>query len=44
MLRFGRIPRKGERWRGRRADFVIEEANPVGIDKVLMILPEKREG
>lgn len=44
MLRFGRIPRKGERWRGRRADFQIEEASPTGIDKVLMILPEKKEG
>ena len=44
MHRFGRIPRKGERWRGRRADFVIEEASPTGIDKVLMILPEKKEG
>ena len=43
MLRFGRIPRKGELWHGRRADFVIEEANPKGIDKVLMILPDKRE-
>lgn len=43
MHRFGRIPRKGERWRGRRADFVIEEASPTGIDKILMILPEKKE-
>ena len=43
MHRFGRIPRKGERWRGRRADFVIEEASPTSIDKVLMILPEKKE-
>lgn len=39
MLRFGRIPRKGERWRGRRADFVIEEATQTGIRKVRMILP-----
>lgn len=43
MMRFGRIPRKGERWRGRRADFVIEEANPTRIDRVRMILPEKKE-
>jgi putative hemolysin len=42
MNRFGRIPRKGERWRGRKADFVIEDASPTGIDKVLMILPEKK--
>jgi putative hemolysin len=46
MLRFGRIPRKGERWKGRFADFVIEEATPTAIKKVRMILPpvsEKRE-
>ena len=43
MHRFGRIPRKGEKWRGRRADFVIEEASPTSIDSVLMILPEKKE-
>jgi len=39
MLRFGRIPRKGERWKGRRAEFVIEEATPTGIRTVRMILP-----
>jgi putative hemolysin len=46
MLRFGRIPRKGERWKGRFADFVIEDATPTAIRKVRMILPaapEKRE-
>jgi len=46
MLRFGRIPRKGERWKGRFADFVIEDAAPTAIRKVRMILPaapEKRE-
>jgi magnesium and cobalt exporter, CNNM family len=42
LWRFGRIPRKGERWRGRRADFVVEEATPTAIRKVLMILPEKK--
>ena len=42
MLRFGRIPRKGERWRGRKADFVIEDATPTTIRKVLMILPERK--
>jgi len=42
MLRFGRIPRKGDRWRGRRADFVVEEATPTAVKKVLMILPEKK--
>jgi CBS domain containing-hemolysin-like protein len=39
-LRFGRIPRKGERWRGRRAEFVVEDATPTAIKKVRMILPE----
>jgi len=43
LLRFGRIPRKGERWRGRRADFVVEEATPTAIKKVLMILPEGKK-
>jgi putative hemolysin len=39
MLRFGRIPRKGERWKGRFADFVIEDATPTAVRKVKMILP-----
>jgi putative hemolysin len=43
MLRFGRIPRKGERWKGRKADFVIEEATPTGIKKVKMILPPEKK-
>ncbi len=46
MLRFGRIPRKGERWKGRFADFVIDDATPTAIRKVRMILPpavEKKE-
>jgi putative hemolysin len=42
LMRFGRIPRKGERWRGRRADFIVEEATPTAVKKVLMILPEKK--
>lgn len=42
-LRFGRIPRKGERWRGRRAEFVIEEATPTTVSKVRMILPRPPE-
>jgi CBS domain containing-hemolysin-like protein len=44
MLRFGRIPRKGERWKGRKADFVIEEATPTSIRKVKMILPQEKKG
>ncbi len=48
ILRFGRIPRKGERWKGRFADFVIEEATPTAVQRVRMTLPpatapEKRE-
>jgi CBS domain containing-hemolysin-like protein len=43
MLRFGRIPRKGERWKGRRAEFIIEEATPTAIKKVRMILPPPAE-
>jgi putative hemolysin len=42
MLRFGRIPRKGERWKGRFADFVIEDATPTAIKQVRMILREKK--
>ena len=39
MLRFGRIPRKGERWKGRRAEFVVEDATPTAVRSVRMILP-----
>jgi len=39
MMRFGRIPRKGDRWKGRRAEFVVEEASPTAIKSVRMILP-----
>jgi len=44
MLRFGRIPRKGERWKGRFADFIIEDATPTAIRKVRMILPPEKKG
>ncbi len=40
MLRFGRIPRKGERWKGRFADFVIEDATPTAVKRIRMILPQ----
>ncbi len=46
MLRFGRIPRKGERWKGRFADFVIEDATPTTVKRIRMVLPnapEKKE-
>jgi CBS domain containing-hemolysin-like protein len=39
MLRFGRIPRKGERWKGRSAEFIVEDATPTAIRSVRMILP-----
>jgi magnesium and cobalt exporter, CNNM family len=42
MLRFGRIPRKSERWKGRFADFVIEDATPTAIRQVRMILHTKK--
>jgi putative hemolysin len=42
LLRFGRIPRKGESWKSRRgADFIVEEATPTAVKKVRMILHEK---
>ncbi|HEY7862155.1 MAG TPA: hemolysin family protein [Thermoanaerobaculia bacterium] len=45
LLRFGRIPRKGERWKSRRgADFVVEEATPTAVKKVRMILHENPAG
>jgi CBS domain containing-hemolysin-like protein len=45
LLRFGRIPRKGERWKSRRgADFVIEEATETAVRKVRMILHENLAG
>jgi CBS domain containing-hemolysin-like protein len=45
LLRFGRIPRKGERWKSRRgADFVIEEATEPAVRKVRMILHENLAG
>jgi CBS domain containing-hemolysin-like protein len=43
LLRFGRIPRKGERWKGRFADFIIEDATPTAIRQVRMILREPKE-
>jgi putative hemolysin len=43
ILRFGRIPRKGERWKGRFADFLIEEASQTTVQKVRMVLPAPAE-
>jgi hypothetical protein len=29
----------GERWKGRRAEFIVEDATPTAIRSVRMILP-----
>jgi len=39
LLRFGRIPGKGERVRGRQAEYVVMDATPTAIRRVKMILP-----
>lgn len=39
LLRFGRIPRKGERLRGRQAEFIVVDATATAIKKIKMILP-----
>jgi putative hemolysin len=39
LMRFGRIPRKGERVRGRQAEYVVMDATPTAIRRVKMILP-----
>jgi magnesium and cobalt transporter len=42
LQRFGRIPRKGERIRGRQAEYVVLDATRTAIKRVKMILPRKR--
>jgi len=39
LQRFGRIPGRGERMRGRQAEYVVLEASPSAIQSVKMILP-----
>ncbi|HET9795464.1 MAG TPA: hemolysin family protein [Thermoanaerobaculia bacterium] len=41
LQRFGRIPGKGDRMRGRQAEFVVLEASPSAIQRVKMILPRR---
>jgi CBS domain containing-hemolysin-like protein len=41
LQRFGRIPGKGERMRGRQAEYVVLEASPSAIQRVKMILPRR---
>ena len=43
LHRFGRIPKNGDRWRGRQAEYVVIDATPSAITKVKMILPRKAE-
>ncbi len=42
LQRFGRIPRKGDRLRGRQAEYVVLDATRTAIKRVKMILPRKR--
>lgn len=39
LQRFGRIPARGERLRGRQAEYVVLDASPSAIRRVKMILP-----
>ena len=39
LQRFGRVPGKGDRLRGRQAEYVVLEASPSAIKRVKMILP-----
>ncbi|HET7453132.1 MAG TPA: hemolysin family protein, partial [Thermoanaerobaculia bacterium] len=41
LQRFGRIPAKGERMRGRQAEYIVLDASPSAIKRVKMILPRK---
>ena len=41
LQRFGRIPRKGDRIRGRQAEYVVVDATRTAIKRVKMILPRK---
>ena len=42
LQRFGRIPKKGDRLRGRQAEYVVVDSTRTAIRKVKMILPRKR--
>jgi len=42
LQRFGRIPRKGDRLRGRQAEYVVLDATRTAIRRIKMILPRKR--
>jgi CBS domain containing-hemolysin-like protein len=44
LLRLGRIPKNGERWRGRQAEFVVLDATKTAIRKVKMTLPSPDRG
>jgi putative hemolysin len=42
LQRFGRIPKKGDRLRGRQAEYVVLDASRTAIKRVKMTLPRKR--
>ncbi|MGH9444004.1 MAG: hemolysin family protein [Thermoanaerobaculia bacterium] len=42
LQRFGRIPKKGDRLRGKQAEYVVLDATRTAIKRVKMILPRKR--
>jgi CBS domain containing-hemolysin-like protein len=42
LQRFGRIPARGERLRGRQAEYVVLDASPSAIRRVKMILPRSQ--
>ncbi len=42
LLRFGRIPRKGERLRGKQAEYVVLDATRTAVKRVKMTLPLRR--
>jgi CBS domain containing-hemolysin-like protein len=42
LQRFGRVPGKGDRLRGRQAEYIVLEATPSAIKRVKMILPRTK--
>ena len=42
LQRFGRVPARGERLRGKQADYVVLDASPSAIKRVKMVLPRSQ--
>jgi putative hemolysin len=42
LQRFGRIPKRGERLRGRQAEYVVLDSTPMAIRRIKMVLPRKK--